>query len=235
MQYTPVIPPAPGSQSTSPRQRAPVVPTLSPSNPPAMPPWATPQQFPVFVGPHMMGSAPGSYYIPPTALPPQGAPTSPHAPVNSGGFSADWTGFPTSASAATSPYMQAGSPPQSAHSPAYPPQSAPGTGYNAFQQPLPGYGGQTPGMHPGVHPTMWPMMGMGMGMGMGMPMMQTPFMNMMPPGWGGTPYMPPGGGLPPQGAPAPPPAAAPAQPRMPPMYAEQFDKIDKFAEGPHCA
>ena len=227
MQYTPVIPPAPGSQSPSSRQRPPAIPTLSPTNPPAMPPWATPQQFP-FMGPHMMGSAPGSYFIPPVALPPQQAPNSPHAPVNSGGFSHDWTGFPNSASAATSPYVAAASPPQSAHSPGFPPHSAPATGYNAFQQPLPGYGGIPPNMPPGMHPAMWPMMGMGMGVPM------TPYM-MPPPGWGGTPYMPPGAGLPPQAAPAaaPPPAPA-AQPRVPPMYANQFDKVDKFAEGPHC-
>ena len=225
MQYTPVIPPAPGTQSPSSRQRPPVVPTLSPSSS-TMPPWAIPQQFP-FVGPHVMGGTPSSYHEPPLVSQQQ-TPNPAHAPVNNGGFSADWTGFPTSASVASSPYVQAASPPQSARSPAFPPHSAPATGYNAFQQPLPGYGGFPAHMPPAMHPAMWPMMGMGMPM--------TPFM-MAPPGWGGTPYMPPGVGLPPQAAPvsAPPPAPAPAPPqRVTHILADQLDKVDKFAEGPHC-
>ncbi|TFY64216.1 hypothetical protein EVJ58_g2771 [Rhodofomes roseus] len=188
-----------------------------------MPPWASPHQFPVFVGPHMVG-APGSYFIPPVALPSQQAPNSPVAPVGSGGFSADWTGFPTSASAAPSPYMQAGSPVRSSNH------------CLDMEDRLPDMGGRLRdtedhrdmgGPPPGMHPAMWSMMGMGMPMA-------TPFV--MPTGWPGTPFAHQGaGGLPPQAAPAPPPSAASAPPsaRVPPMYANQFDKVDKFAEGPH--
>lgn len=264
MGYTPVIPPLPspeGGQS-SPAPNPPVIPSFSPQSPPQNPAWmrgptaqqqnfaaAFPpgmyQQTPYLAMPTLPGHAtPNSYYLAPTQLPPagHGAPHgTPMAPVGPSGFSADWTGFPITATVPPThgtPWQPAGhtfpgqtqqqafSAQQQAFSaqqqafPAHAPQQAPpGTGYNMFQQPLP----MGAFLHPGYAA-----------------MMQTPFMNAtaMPAGW-------PGGGMSgvqagypgmPAGFPGAPGPQAPAQSHtMPPSrVAESFDKFDKFAEENWC-
>lgn len=91
---------------------------------------------------------PGSYFPPPTNLPPQ----TPYQGTN--GFSSDYTGYPTAA--------QWGAPPTAAYpnTPyAHPPMMQPQTGYNPFQQPLPGGWGPQAGYAP-QPPTPWGMPGM---------------------------------------------------------------------------
>ncbi|CCM04523.1 uncharacterized protein FIBRA_06704 [Fibroporia radiculosa] len=247
MQYTPVIPPVPGPQGgPSSPGHPPVVPFSPPSQPASAPAWSPqPQYMSPYVGPNMYGGAPGSYFIPPVALPSQSGANPPVAPVGASGIHPDWTGFPAG-SMSGSPYTHPASPgshPQT-------PYMAPPTTYNAFNQQLPhGFGGphqgmpgmwmppmtytpfampgqmpggMPPGMPPGMHPGMHPGIHPGMA------------------GAWGTPFPAPGaGGLPPQAGQAPPqvPAQtgnAPQPPRpLRPQDAIEFDKVDRFAEGPH--
>ncbi|PCH38570.1 hypothetical protein WOLCODRAFT_161666 [Wolfiporia cocos MD-104 SS10] len=217
MQYTPVIPPAPGTNGNS--TRPPVIP--SSPNPP-LPAWAQQQQFPAvspFVGAHPM--APGSYFIPPVALPGQASASPPIAPVGSSGFSPDWTGFPSRGSLAGSPYAAPQTPYAPSGAPPQTPYAPPGAAFAPFA----------------AYPGMWNMMG---AMG-GMPM-ATPYgMPGMFPGMMGawqTPFAGPGaGGLPPHAAPpsAAAPTPAPAPPPLPRYRpdASEFSQVDKFAEGLH--
>lgn len=224
MQFTPVIPPYPSPQGGSSPGHPPVIPMFSPNHPPTTPAWAQPHQFPThspYAG--TQPTVPGSYFIPPIQLPPQQAPNTPVAPVGSGGFSADWTGYPSSGA---SPFVHPTASPPALH-PRTPYVAAvpPGTAYTMFQQPLPGGFGPSPGQGP----PMW------------MPMhAYTPFAmpGVMPGVWPSTPYPPAApGGLPPQ-APQPAQQQAPAPAPAPPVLRLQdvveLSKIDKFAEGPHC-
>ncbi|KAI0933456.1 hypothetical protein AcV5_005595 [Taiwanofungus camphoratus] len=223
MQFTPVIPPYPSPQGGSSPGHPPVIPMFSPNHPPTTPAWAQPHQFPThspYAG--TQPTVPGSYFIPPIQLPPQQAPNTPVAPVGSGGFSADWTGYPSSGA---SPFVHPTASPPALH-PRTPYVAAvpPGTAYTMFQQPLPGGFGPSPGQGP----PMW------------MPMhAYTPFAmpGVMPGVWPSTPYPPAApGGLPPQ-APQPAQQQAPAPAPAPPVLRLQdvveLSKIDKFAEGPH--
>lgn len=203
---------------------------MSPQQQGGAPPWVQPGQYlSPFVGP--MGGPPGSYFIPPVALPPQGG-GSPMAPVGNGGMPADWTGFPTGGVVVGSPYAHPSHvSPQSSHPQT--PYTAPGTAYNAFQQPLP------QGYPPGAMPHMWPQMMQSQMMQPQMMQMFTPYAmpGAVPGGWPTTPYVQTG--LPPQGMPqqppqqAPPPAAAPPPRIVRPHDAIEVDKVDRFAEGPH--
>ncbi|OCH88246.1 hypothetical protein OBBRIDRAFT_836765 [Obba rivulosa] len=239
MQFTPVIPPLAspngGGQQPSPHpspSSVPVVPTMSPPSqaPRDVPPpaWAQAQPHPhtQYLAPGMPFNPPGSYYIPPIMLPPHHAPGTPVAPVNSAGYSSDWTGFPSSGSAAGG-YQHP--PPGPAHGPspymhAFPPSAMPG-----FQPLPPGYGPPPGAPHPGATP--WPMQ-------MGMPQMAfTPGYHPGMQAWAGmfTPgYGMPGGRPPPGAAPGMHHStSAPEAPRYRREDANHFAKIDKFAEGPH--
>ncbi|KZT11139.1 uncharacterized protein LAESUDRAFT_734088 [Laetiporus sulphureus 93-53] len=156
-----------------------------------------------------MTGTPGSYFMPPVALPPQQSPSV--ASVGSNGFPPDWTGFPT-----TSPYAQNGMPPAS-----HPqtPFVAPGAPYAAFQP-------QPPAGYP-VYPGMWPI-----------PMIPqmggfTPYP--MHGGWAQTPFPVGAGGLPPQAGPAQAQVPQPTggAPPPPPIRPQDASEFDKFAEGPH--
>lgn len=238
MQYTPVIPPLPSPEGqASPPPNPPVIPSFSPHNPPQSPAWmrgaqahpfasgfppAMYQQTPYLAVPTLPGQAtPNSYYLAPTHLPPAGGgapPGTPMAPVGPSGFSADWTGFPITATVPPqgTPWQPAshGFPGQGPP-PGFQQQAQqgppPGTGFNMFQQPLP----LGAFLHPGY--TM---------------AMQTPLMGAGPPqGWphgafqGGFPGGPPA---------AAPPPAAPSHAMPPSRVAERFDQFDKFAEENWC-
>lgn len=252
----PFIPPPPSPEST-PRTpnghvSPPVIPSVSGSS--ALPNWGRPEQ-----GHHGMdgyaafshtpygapgvlpAAAPGSYFIPPVALPHHGPP--PTAPVGSAGFSVNYTGFPeypstphstqappSAAAAANTPWAQPGmfgGVPMQPPGPQYlqPPgpqyMQPPGTQYSAFQQALPfAYGGwPTPGVHPAALGTPYG----------GMPMQGG--------GWGQTPYAPPG--LPPgfqtHHVPRGPPAENPrAQPPETKQTNDQLTACDKWSEEVQC-
>ncbi|KAH9948130.1 hypothetical protein B0H21DRAFT_735528 [Amylocystis lapponica] len=245
MQYTPVIPPFPGppggGNGTSPR-RPPVIPSFSPNNPPATPSWAQPHQFPT-MSPYMTGGAfvagpPGSYFIPPVALPSGQVPSTPVAPVGSGGFSADWTGFPSNGS----PYTQPGSHPQTPYTQTA--QTHPQTPYTQAAQTPYTQAAQTPYTQAAQTPYTQAPQNLytpaAAPPGTAYSTFQQPLPAGMPPpgmvpGAWQTPYAQPGGGaLPPQGVP---PAAAQPGPTRPPFIRPQdvseLDKVAKFAEGLH--
>ncbi|THG97499.1 hypothetical protein EW026_g4511 [Hermanssonia centrifuga] len=239
MHFTPVIPPHPYDGGSSPAPDPPVIPAFSPQHVPTTPAWmnhaqaqgnfaAFPQQQfaqTPFLG--VPGQAPGSYFIPPVALPQQGTPM---APVGPSGYSSDWTGFPNVALGAMG--AMGGPPPGTPWGPAggghgqFAPQQVPGTGFAAFQQqPLP--------------------MGYAFGPWGGTPAgaFATPFAQpaAMPGGWPShTPYHPqqampamPGGGFGgAASAPAPPPSNTAATHHRPSRSTELADKIDKFSEDP---
>lgn len=100
---------------------------------------------------------PGSYFIPPVALPPTGsAQAVPGGP--GGGYSSNYTGFPefppTSPQSAGLPHgVQPTTPAAAAQAQWFgmPMQAVPATQFNAFQQPLYGYPAAT-WATPGVHP-----------------------------------------------------------------------------------
>jgi hypothetical protein len=246
---TPFIPPLPSPENLAP----PVIPPVPPNhNPPA---WAqqprTPGQFPYYpVTPYNttpyippMPSMPSahstpmmpqnSYFPPPANLPSMyGAP-----PGN--GFSADYTGYPNGN---PSPYVPTQPPPGTpwaapgtTQPPPGTPWSAPGTGY-VFQQPLP------PGP-PAWGPQMGAFTPAGYPMSAGFP---TPAGAWGMPLPGGPPGMPPGmpppnpnmyAGHTPWVHPTQPPAAPPQPPdtaRANFRWTSSADRIDPFAEGPHC-
>lgn len=243
MQFTPVIPPSPQEGINSNPVSPPVMPgTLSPNQMPNTPAWARAQNFPN-VAPYGNGTpyvqpmqVPGSYFVPPVALPPQNAIPQRHDPQANlaAGLSADWTGFPNGAPP-TSPYSQAGSHPQT---PFIPPGAHVFGGLGGYQQAMPAYnipsaammgGGMAPQMMAGMMPGMMPAAMIGA--------FTTPFV--APGAFGYTPH--PGmSGLPPQGAPGH--GHAPPQPQpQPPANNRLFrpqdtaaDKINVFEEGPHC-
>lgn len=231
---TPFIPPLPSPESYAP----PVIPPPpSNHNPPG---WAqqpsTPGQYPYYpVTPHNTTPfiptippsvhstpamhPPGSYFPPPTGLP------NAHGSPAGQGFSADYTGYPNGN---PTPFVPPSQPPPGT------PWAAPGTGFSAFQQPLPqgvpwgpqiGMGGYTPGVpYPMVAPYATPAVA-----AWGMPLYGQPG---MPPGPhngypGHTPWMHP---TQPPPAPPQPPDTARANFR----WTSNADRIDPFAEGPHC-
>ncbi|OBZ75545.1 hypothetical protein A0H81_04862 [Grifola frondosa] len=222
----------------------PVIPSShsSPNNPPMTPAWAQqPGQFPgssPYLQPHGMQyvsmAAPGSYFIPPVALP--AGQNTPAAPPNAG-LSSDWTGFPQYASSGGGmPHApSAASHPQTPYVPV-----GAQTMYAGYQ-PLPaGFGGLPPGF--GGQPAGFggqPMWG-GMPMAMAGAPYATPFIMhpaMPGPMPGAFPMTPAnaGGGLP-HGA-APPMNRSHSTPaeRRPYKENSNWDKIDKFAEGPIMA
>ena len=263
MQYSPNPSPMVPEPTSLPPESTPVRPPPIPhqhsgsSSGPSPPAWASaqyqsinafPQGYPPSTPYHQAQQAfppfqpPGSYHAPPVGLP-AGVPPTPEARILSNGLSADWIGS------------------ASGWNPNLPPTTPyngpqPHTGFNSFQQPLPG-GGPPPGFVPGgwgggpppaAYPTPWnapatpagPPPGWGGGGvgggGWG--------------GWGGGPQMagPPvtpwtgGGG----GGGGPHPWAQPPAPLVPqqtgggPAAAmrdrsnEGLDIVDLFATGPHC-
>lgn len=219
--YTPVIPPRPSPEgANSPMPDPPVIPVMSPQNQPNSPPnWArpthpqaTPAGFPgYFQTPYVqpqMQMPPGSYYIPPVALP-QGA-TPATGAVGVDGLSTDWEGFPTNIG---------GGPP------AGPPQGAPwgfagAAGFGTpYPQPMAFGGWPTPG--PGGAPAFAP----------------TPYMTAVPGAWA-TPFTPANQQLPPGfPQPAAPQQQQQQQQHgrnRPVRPTENMPPVDKFAEDPRC-
>lgn len=218
-QYTPVIPPRPSPEgATSPIPEPPVIPSLSPRNQPGSPPnWARPNHpqatlagFPgyyqtPYAQPHLQ-IPPGSYYIPPVALP-QGGATPATAAAGVDGLSTDWEGFPGNAGAGHA----AGPPPTT-------PWGYPG-GQAAFGTPYPPTitigGWPTPAGAPAFIPT--------------------PYVPSMAGAWT-TPFAPAAQQLPPgfpQPAPPQPPHQHHASHR-PIRPSDSVPPVDKFAEHPRC-
>ena len=229
--YTPVIPPHPDERQPPAPVEPPVIPTLSPNNIPITPAWmghpqatSNPAVFPSSPYP------PGSYFVPPVALPQLSTPV---AHVGPGGISSDWTGFPhfgpngqiiahhnypqyipmPNQTAHAPPHATpAGHPPAAAPPPVIPqgmpgqiPMSYFGSAATPWQGPMPGQFA-TPFVHATVMPQMWP-----------------PH----------TPYHPAAQPVPFAAAPAQPPAPPPVHHRA---YRSQelADRFDKFAEYPKC-
>jgi len=243
---TPFIPPLPSPESVAP----PIIPPPPPNhNPPA---WAqqarTPGQYPYYPAtpynttPFIPGTVPsahstpamqppGSYFAPPSNLPHvYGGPA-----AQGHGFSSDYTGYPNANPNATpngnpSPFVPPNQPPPGT------PWAAPGTGFSAFQQPLPpgpppGWGPQVGGFTPAGYP-MAPPYATPAAAAWGMPMHPAY-------GYPGVPPGPPGGyaGHTPWMHPTAPPPAPPQPPDTADAHfrwTSSADHIDPFAEGPHC-
>lgn len=240
--YTPVIPPLPSPEGRHEHiVEPPVVPAFSPQNLPHTPSWARGQPLPGGGGGGFGGhpgypqyltpgvpvmQVPGSYFMPPVALPPAAGQGTPIAPVGSNGFSADWTGFPTVSAAGPVGQGTPWGPPGAFPGTGPPPVAAPPTGYSTFQQPLPGFGGwpptgaaiYTPYAPPGAIPAAG-------GWGGYTPHSQS---GALPAGFGPQPGIPP---------PAPPGMHSRSQSQSgystrPNLGTEPADRFDKFAEEP---
>jgi hypothetical protein len=238
---TPFIPPLPSPESAV---QPPPIPTPDYRNPP--PSWVqqpqTPMNYPYypstpynttpFIPPmpsvHSTPATqprpepPGSYYPAPSALPV--SPGMPHAayggPPGPPGIqvSADFTGYPTSLQGTPWAPPQPMPPPNAMPPPPWAGQY-PATGYNAFNQPLPGT------LWPPVAP---PPMGPYTPAAAAWPM--PPGMSPHPAYAGYTPWQHP--------TQQPPPIRIPAQPgdtaQATFRWTNNADRMDPFAEGPHC-
>jgi hypothetical protein len=176
----------------------------------------------------------GSYFQPPMALP--GSPAGvPGMPLQPNGFPPDYVGFGLASAAMGTPYVPAGSmmgPPPGSPARSHPPTpwQPPGTGYNSFQQPLPG--GAPPwaqANHPAA-PAAWAAAAQTPGFASMMAQMAQMNMGGMPPPAGPPP------GMPPPQAPQPPASGGRGGSwRDHIAEREGADKISQFAVGPHCA
>jgi hypothetical protein len=180
---------------------------------------------------------PGSYFAPPMALP-----GSPAPPGHPGGFPADYAGFGLASAVMGTPYVPPGvgpGSPQGAppHATPWNPAGmmAPGTGFNAFQQQLPG--GMPPAAAQGMPPQWAAMMAH-------QAAAQAQAQAAAAAAWGQTPWGAPGAfpGMAPPGAPPGPPPPGPQAPgrQQSTNWRDKFaerentDRVSPWSVGPHC-